>query len=1306
MADRGETAWNIPRLNLVFAVSSVALVASLAWMVWHDYDREWKDYQKRFRDLEIERTDAALEQVGGEEKEKQLAQRSEAISAQEGELNSRDAELREVRAKLIRTNGEVFDTEQRKKFAKAEADALRYQIEQERLALRVVDHREADLRAADARVSTAALAYDAALREAQELELKIAQKTDAIDKARKALAAERRDLDLLVAKREQLTSVVRQKLLNAPMLDFVKPSLEVKKVVLDDLFFPLNFTQKKRIDMCQTCHVPIDTAGYESQPVARAAVRDFAKALAGRVPVADVFVAEKKVAPAGVPISEEQAREIAASKVDAVNVALAQPLRTHPRLDLYLSAASPHPIDTFGCTVCHRGSGESLQFVAADHTPELFREGVFAADGTEASKFHRNDELVEATREEWRKDYHWHKQHHWDYPMLPVSYTEASCLQCHSNSMETIRDAAPTLYKGWRLIEDNGCYSCHKIQGWRDERRQGPTLETIASKVDRDFAYAWVSNPKEFRPTSRMPQIFHLENTEVVKPPAAPSRDAVRLEVEALNPGAASSAIRAETDRRFDERSKEHAAAAARHAEMKSKYDALGRDHAANVWDDVAVHGVVSFLFERSAPKEFPEPPVKGDATRGADEFQLAGCLACHQLGEGPTQLGRDNPYAQYGPNLAGIGSKVSEKWLYAWIKDPRAHWADTRMPNLRLADQEAADIAAYLAGLKKEGWAPKTPPLDESVLDKEALTFLQAKYSVVESEAQLKALRAGDFAAMDTKLRPTRKLDGSAAVSYFVGERWVSRMGCFSCHSIDGLQDGQAIGVELTEWGSKEVEKLDFGLLEHTYEIEKKGKHPYMNLDGTPTKGREPEHGLHHDSRIEWLAQKLRAPRSYDRGRDKPALDKWRMPNFGLSESDIQAISTYVIGLVKTGDVPPSRMHQLAGRSKTLEDGWHAIRSNNCVGCHVFEMEKVSYRNESTKGVSEVSGLVTSDDPADETISIQLWELAPGIDKETPTAGRSGDVVTIERKHVLSRERAVGGGIIPALYARYKEKESKDSTEAFAYVPPVLYGEGDKVRASWAHGFLKEPYTIRPQLKVHMPNFGLTDREATAIAEYFPEVHAADYPNRLSRQIRYDKTLTPEGLAAAAGISADQVRSIESGRKPSSDVFDKLVALARKEKVSVPDPPAVIEYVPEREEAYRKKMEALHPGYFDKALALTTPKSGNCFNCHFRGETKPTGQEGAWAPDFDRVRERLRPDWIYRWLDDPQVIYPGTKMPTLFSRDQPVFQEAFQAPREVQMGSLRDLLMNWERYPPKQEPPKVTAVTEPPPPSKPSEGK
>jgi hypothetical protein len=54
----------------------------------------------------------------------------------------------------------------------------------------------------------------------------------------------------------------------------------------------------------------------------------------------------------------------------------------------------------------------------------------------------------------------------------------------------------------------------------------------------------------------------------------------------------------------------------------------------------------------------------------------------------------------------------------------------------------------------------------------------------------------------------------------------------------------------------------------------------------------------------------------------------------------------------------------------------------------------------------------------------------------------------------------------------------------------------------------------------------------------------------------------------------------------------------------------------------------------------------GVCSNCHFYGTTFPKQSAETWAPNLALSKDRLRPEWLVKWLDDPQAIMPGTKMP------------------------------------------------------------
>ena len=125
---------------------------------------------------------------------------------------------------------------------------------------------------------------------------------------------------------------------------------------------------------------------------------------------------------------------------------------------LYLDGNGPHPINSFGCTICHGGQGSGTDFTYASHEPNDLEE-----------------------KEHWEEKYHWHEIHHWDEPMLPTRFLESSCLKCHHQVTDVPQ--ADKLQAGYQRIVKYGCTGCHTIGGegsfgpdLTDERQVGPNL--------------------------------------------------------------------------------------------------------------------------------------------------------------------------------------------------------------------------------------------------------------------------------------------------------------------------------------------------------------------------------------------------------------------------------------------------------------------------------------------------------------------------------------------------------------------------------------------------------------------------------------------------------------------------------------------------------------------------------------------------------------------------------------------------------------------------------------------------------------
>lgn len=1170
MADRGDTHYHVPALNRWFAFSSLLLLVAAVWMVLDDWARPWKSYQREFRAMEIERARSELdtpeakailaeeERLAGE-----LAGARQAFEARKTELDDAQKALRDLQ-------GIAFVATEAEKKTKQNYNWERFVAEEERIhhgdpkaGTETIEAMEKELaeRAGKKQQADHDVALQLARIAAMQEELKRAE--NAWKNAGKGIELVRKKLDTLAP--SDLATQVANVIRDFPGLDFIGPNLKVKKTLPANLTFELNFTQKGRIDMCQTCHVPIDMAGYETA---------------------------------------------------------AQPFATHPRLDLYLTAKSPHPQSEFGCTICHRGNGEALDFQRSDHR---------ASDEEES--------------EQWREDHHWHKQHYWDYPMLPTKYVEASCVQCHKDSMELIAPDAPKVAEGYRLFERYGCYACHKVEWFPTERRPGPSLKGIAQKTSAEFVDSWIKNPKAFRPSTWMPQIFHLENYSP------------ETTVSVSNYG-------------------------------------NGRPIMGDEWSDAAVAAVGAFVRSRAQGEALPEIPVAGDAVAGRETFRLVGCAACHNMAPFTEEaraaetdlVNRRRGDNEHGPNLRGVATKVTPEWLFAWLKDPSAYWSETRMPNLRLSDQEAADIVAYMMEdpLFQEvptGWTAERVEYKRDVLEEQARWFFNRE---LRSELQ-------------RKFENEWKDDEALLVA--LGEKFVLGQGCHSCHEIAGLEDAQPIGTELTTWASKTVDKLDFGFVPDLL-AKKHGWTQKQKLD-------------YKEYRENFLEQKLAAPRSYDTQKVKNPTERLKMPWFNFSEHEIEAITCFVAGLVNN-EVQRAKMVPSA-EELAMDDGLRALRQKNCAGCHQIEPARIQFKDEDGverevhgqflafdedklpppfQGFHEYVAKYEADVTELEEVIVQLLEPAPGV-------GQVGDTVVIEDIDSIRITPPHGGGLVEVVTDHYLYSDDVGDVDGerrpyadevydkvrWTFAPPVLWNEGGKLQREWFFRFLLDPVPLRRQLRVRMPTFHYADGEAGAIADYFANRSQREWPSRYARQLLLSAgkdaaTLAAEMQAQGLRTSPAVVQGIADG-KPV-ETATGLAALKRHGdalgfEMAGPVDPAY-EPVAPRSPSTLEPVLAGDPEFFSKVHDLAI-KGPNCVQCHFlRGAPPTQATPIAWAPDLDHVRERLRPDWVRTWITDPAKIYPGTAMPANFPLDQEQWQELWPAPSRQQIEAVVTWLFNLDR--------------------------
>jgi hypothetical protein len=109
------------------------------------------------------------------------------------------------------------------------------------------------------------------------------------------------------------------------------------------------------------------------------------------------------------------------------------------------------------------------------------------------------------------------------------------------------------------------------------------------------------------------------------------------------------------------------------------------------------------------------------------------------------------------------------------------------------------------------------------------------------------------------------------------------------------------------------------------------------------------------------------------------------------------------------------------------------------------------------------------------------------------------------------------------------------------------------------------------------------------------------------------------------------------------------------------------------------QKIEPLTTAEVGMARDLFTSTAAPCLKCHATGDAGH--DKNATAPNFLLAKERLRPAWTERWITNPQLIAPGTAMPSgLFRKDDDrwVFSGPVPASFNAYHGDHADLLVRY----------------------------
>ena len=707
---------------------------------------------------------------------------------------------------------------------------------------------------------------------------------------------------------------------------------------------------------------------------------------------------------------------------------LANAFVSHPRRELL----QIHKPEKFGCSGCHNGNGRATTSVEKAHGLNPF----------------------------------------WLHPLYHKENTEAGCQMCHAN--DRVTQGADTLNLAKDLFYQRGCMGCHRMEAFDREsdaltntRQQITQLEDQIAANERQAKQDEASNVEDETELQRLK--VHAEALRVTNSQLAARIDELNVQTRYLQQdqkkiGPNLKDVRLKLRKEWIPLWLKDPQAFRPGTKMPTFWRfSVDED------GDEDVKAVAAYLWQQSFDGKVPAQQ-QGDKTRGQELFESRGCLACHSIGEAENKVG-----GTFAANLTRVGEKANFDYIVRWIYNPRERWAPycpkekrdltpedysnhgrpfvfdtelnskcpndgaelqvqnmTVMPNLRLSEQDARDIATYLFSLS-------LPP---SAAD---ASFMDDPQLVEEGKAEIK------------------------------------QYGCAGCHEIKGFEEEQRIGKELTMEGATPLERLDFALLTQDAEY---GREVLKDADGKPLDLHPREKEKEWYNHRGFFEHKLADPSIYDTGKSKllEPKERLRMPRPFLTEEWRTSLTTLLLGSVgpEGANVPASLFYNPQDqRRQDIQNGWWVIKKYNCMGCHIVQPgQRVPVFNNSTDAAMAAGAVLTSLS----FYSSQKEFLPPQLSSEGARVDPDWLLRFLKDPSMMqANEKPAPPSAAPAAAASPGAKPAGSANDqSGGRLQPQPGGNRNGVR---------------PYLQVHMPTFNFSPNELRVLVRFFMAVSSQNEP-------------------------------------------------------------------------------------------------------------------------------------------------------------------------------------------------------------------
>ncbi len=550
------------------------------------------------------------------------------------------------------------------------------------------------------------------------------------------------------------------------------------------------------------------------------------------------------------------------------------------------------------------------------------------------------------------------------------------------------------------------------------------------------------------------------------------------------------------------------------------------------------------------------------------------------------------------GPNLKDIRLKLNKNWIPVWLKKPSEFRPTTKMPNFRLTDAQIKAISAYL-------W--QTALADPVV-----------------------------------KHKPGNAQHGK--------ELFESR-GCLACHSIgEGEQmQGGTFAANLTRVG----EKANYDYLVRWIHNARERTRPYC-----PYEKKDIGPGDYAKKGLPYVFD-LQHSQCPNDGHELQVQNMTVMPSLRLSVEDAEDIATYL--MTQRKQEPSSYSDASFMDDPNLKaEGKKWVQHFGCAGCH----EIAGLEDEGRIGTDltvEGSKPIERLDFALFTETAQRGGKEPITDPEDlqrlPDGPAKGPWYNHKGffEHKLAQPNVYDKGKVKSATEALRMPNLHLTKEQIRALTTFLLGSqetslptGYQYRPEDARRDIQEGWWIVKKYNCMGCHQFIPGQKTTLMGiERYRDAQEQLPPKLLTEGARVDPEWLRRFLSDPALSGKDTnrngVRPYLQVRMPTFSFSDsELRKLVRFFQALSQQP---IPYIPEQ-------VPILTAKETDMARSLFSSTAAPCLKCHATGE--PQHDKIATAPNFLLAKERLKPDWVERWILDPQAISPGTSMPSgLFKREK-----------------------------------------------------